>query len=131
MTPELEQALRTVVARAPEMTQEQREGWLKVIRMLKEMYRKHEAQSGWMPQSAVDAMRAAVPDQLMADVVREQRHGPGQPGSWAKEPDAPKQPVVRGSGWSKPLSESTNPRQTEMFDNLVAHMVGGPNSPVK
>jgi hypothetical protein len=50
-----------------------------------------------MPASVVAEMTAAVPDGLVADIVRGNRHNPSQPSS--PVPQAPSAPVERGTGW--------------------------------
>jgi hypothetical protein len=50
-----------------------------------------------MPASVVAEMTAAVPDGLVADIVRGNRHNPSQPTS--PVPQAPSAPVERGTGW--------------------------------
>jgi hypothetical protein len=71
--------------------------WMNLARVLREL--KME-QVGCMPPSAVKAMTDAIPDQMMADIVREQRRGLSAPSSIAG-PGEPRPAPVRGSGWDK------------------------------
>jgi hypothetical protein len=61
-------------------------------------------------------MMQAVPDSLMADIVRDFRGG--MPQSTSMLPDQPSRPVVRGSGWVKerPLRP---PDGIEQIDRMV------------
>jgi len=119
------QKLKRYVDLAPYMTAEQQQLLLECIRKLKAA----EAQgSSWLPQSAVSDLVQAVPDTLMRDIVNDNRGGPSQPG-WLPPPKSG--PVVRGTGWQSPPKPEDRSRQFAVFDAMVAHMVGGPNEPVK
>jgi hypothetical protein len=57
--------------------------------------------AGPLPLSAIEEMSKIVPDQLMADIVRDNRKGVPAPSGLI--PDEKREPApVRGSGWSKP-----------------------------
>ena len=119
------QKLKRYVDLAPYMTAEQQQLLLECIRKLKAI----EAQgSSWLPQSAVSDLVQAVPDTLMRDIVNDNRSGPSVPG-WLPPPKSG--PVDRGTGWQDPPKPEDRSRQFEVFDRMVAHMVGGPNEPVK
>jgi len=119
------QKLKRYVDLAPYMTAEQQQLLLECIRKLKAA----EAQgSSWLPQSAVSDLVQAVPDTLMRDIVNDNRSGLSQPG-WLPPPKSG--PVVRGTGWQDPPKAEDRSRQFAVFDAMVAHMVGGPNEPVK
>jgi len=119
------QKLKRYVDLAPYMTAEQQQLLLECIRKLKAA----EAQgSSWLPQSAVSDLVQAVPDTLMRDIVNDNRGGPSVPG-WLPPPKSG--PVGRGTGWQDPPKAEDRSRQFAVFDAMVAHMVGGPNEPVK
>ena len=84
-----------------------------------------------MPLSAVKAMCDVVPDRMMADIVREQKAGLSAPSGFGAPGPKGEKPVERGSGWQDPPKPQDRSRQFEVFDAMVAHMVGGPNEPVK
>ena len=72
--------------------------YLNLARVLREL--KTGAQGlGCMPASAVQDLAKAVPDQLVRDIVADNRHGVSQPG-WLKPESG--EPVKRGDGWQKP-----------------------------
>ena len=73
------------------------------------------------------AMREAVPDSLMRDIVADQRRGVSAPLSMTATPGAPPPPEPqRGTGWVEPyIPDRTN--DFELMDRLVEGMVGGPN----
>ena len=90
-----------------------------------------------MPASAAQAMARVVPDVKRAQSAEEMRSGwarskisgPGgfgpPDGKWDKQEKPKEQPKP-----PEPPKDTRSP-QTRMFDDMVAHMVGGPNSPVK
>jgi hypothetical protein len=74
------------------------------------------------------AMREAVPDSLMAEIVADSRRGNvPAPSSMASTPGAPPPPEPqRGTGWVQPhIPDRTN--DFALMDRLVEGMVGGPN----
>lgn len=73
------------------------------------------------------AMREAVPDSLMRDIVADQHRGVSAPLSMTATPGAPPPPEPqRGTGWVEPyIPDRTN--DFELMDRLVEGMVGGPN----
>src|ERR1700746_2330844 len=103
------QRLARLVRLAPYMDQEQREALLKMIRELNAA----DSIGGPMPQSAVDDLARAVPDQLVRDIVNDFRHGPGVPG-WLP-PSTPSGQTKRGSGWHQPPKPEDRSRQFEQF----------------
>ena len=105
------------------MTLEQRQALLELVRKLKAA----EGSGSWLPQSAIQKMTDAVPDELMRDIVEDRKRGmtPG----WL--PQLKSEPVHRGSGWQSPPKLEDRSRQFAQFDAMVAAMVGGPNEPVK
>ena len=120
------QKLKRYVGLAPYMSLEQRQALLECIRKLKAI---EAAEAGvGLPASAVVDLTKCVDDKLMRDIVHDNRGGPSQPG-WIKQEGG--RPVVRGSGWQSPPKPEDRSRQFEVFDRMVAHMVGGPNEPVK
>ena len=71
--------------------------------MLTQEYKRKMALGGvgCMPVSAVQALAEAVPDQLVKDIVADNRRGvPGPSGLLG--PSTGGNPTVRGSGWQKP-----------------------------
>jgi len=120
------QKLKRYVDLAPYMSLEQRQALLECIRKLKAI---EAAEAGvGLPASAVVDLTRCVDDKLMRDIVHDNRGGPSQPG-WIKSESG--KPVVRGSGWQDPPKPEDRSRQFAVFDAMVAHMVGGPNEPVK
>jgi len=75
----------------------------------------------------VTAMRSAVDDRLMAEIVADSRRGVSEPASMTATPGAPPPPEPqRGTGWVEPyIPDRTN--DFELMDRLVEGMVGGPN----
>jgi len=69
------QRLRRYVDLVPYMNDEYRDKLLETIRKLKVA----EGRGSIVPQSAIQAMVDAVPDQLIRAIVEEQRHGVAQP----------------------------------------------------
>jgi hypothetical protein len=120
------QKLKRYVNLVPFMSLEQRQALLECIRKLKAI--EAAEQGSWLPGSAVSDLAKCVDDKLMRDIVNDQRHGLGTPG-WIKRESG--KPEVRGSGWQDPPRAEDRSRQFEVFDAMVAHMVGGPNEPVK
>ena len=118
------QRIKRLVNLAPLMTQEMRQGLLDLIRKLKAA----EGQACGLPASAIADLERAVPTELVQAIVEDQRHGVGVPG-WL--PPSKSEPVVRGTGWQSPAKVEDRSRQFAVFDAMVAHMVGGPNEPVK
>ena len=121
------QKLKRYVDLAPYMSLEQRQALLECIRKLKAI--EATAQGSWLPGSAVSDLVKAVPDTLMREIVNDQRHGVGMPG-WLPRSKSEREPI-RGSGWQDPPKPEDRSRQFAVFDAMVAHMVGGPNEPVK
>ena len=98
---------------------------MKLLALVRETRVKLAAvEGGGLPASAVSAMVEAVPDKLMADIVKDLRKGPGEPG-WIKPERS--EHVVRGTGWQSPAKPEDRSRQFAMFDQMVEAMVGGPN----
>jgi len=118
------QRLQRLVNLAPLMTQEMQQGMLDLIRKLKAV----EGRACGLPASAIADLERAVPTELVQAIVEDQRHGVGVPG-WL--PASKSEPVVRGTGWQSPAKVEDRSRQFEVFDAMVATMVGGPNEPVK
>jgi hypothetical protein len=118
------QRLKRLVNLAPLMTEEMQRKLLELIRKLKAI----EAQGSMLPNSAIQAMADAVPDDLMRAIVQDNKGGPSVPGWIKREPQGE---VVRGTGWQSPPKPEDHSRQFAQFDAMVAHMVGGPNEPVK
>jgi hypothetical protein len=73
------------------------------------------------------AMREAVPDNLMRDIVADGRRGVASPSSMTATPGAPPPPEPqRGTGWLE--SHFPDRRNDfELMDRLVESQVGGPN----
>jgi hypothetical protein len=61
-----------------------------------------------MPQSAIDDLVKAVPDQLVRDIVQDMRHGRSEPSGLAG-PEEKSAARVRGSGWQKPVELGSPP----------------------
>ena len=118
------QRLQRRVNLAPLMTQEMRQELLELVRKLQAA----EGQACGLPASAIADLERAVPTELVQAIVEDQRHGVGVPG-WL--PPSKSEPVVRGTGWQSPAKVEDRSRQFAVFDAMVAHMVGGPNEPVK
>jgi len=117
------QRLRRLVNLAPYMDREMQAKFLDLIRKLKAA----EAQGCGLPASAVAEMEKAVPTELIQEIVNDNKRT-SLPG-WLPPPKS--EPVVRGSGWQSPPKPEDRSRQFAVFDAMVAHMVGGPNEPVK
>ena len=118
------QRLQRFVNLAPYVDQEMQAKLLEVVRKLKAA----EGQACGLPASAIADLERAVPTELVQAIVEDQRHGVGVPG-WL--PPSKSEPVVRGTGWQSPAKVEDRSRQFAVFDAMVAHMVGGPNEPVK
>jgi len=118
------QRLQRLVNLAPLITQEMQQGLLELVRKIKAA----ESQACGLPASAIADLERAVPTELVQAIVEDQRHGVGVPG-WL--PPSKSEPVVRGTGWQSPAKVEDRSRQFAQFDAMVAHMVGGPNEPVK
>jgi hypothetical protein len=75
------------------------------------------------------AMRAAVPDRLMADIINDQRRGVSAPSSLASTPGAPPpSEPVKGTGWVEPVvRDRTN--EFALIDRMTEALAGGPNDP--
>jgi hypothetical protein len=91
-----------------------------------------------LPASAAREMARVVPDvkaepmtaeQVQSSWARSRISGPGGfgPPKWEKEK---RQPVPVKKAEEEKVKDTRSP-QTKMFDAMVAHMVGGPNEPVK
>ena len=105
------------------MTLEQRQALLELVRKFKAA----ECSGSWLPQSAIQKMTDAVPDELMRDIVEDRKRGMTR--GWL--PQLKSEPVHRGSGWQSPPKAEDGSRQFAQFDAMVAHMVGGPNDTSK
>jgi len=127
MSDELVRVIQALTPQLPSMSVEQLRNLHAVVRAALQTYAKVQGQN-LMPASAVAEMAKAVPDELVRDIVRDLRAGPGVPG-WLPPPKS--EPVVRGTGWQSPPKPEDRSRQFAMFDAMVDHMVGGPNEPVK
>jgi len=123
----LNEVLKTVERLWPYLDQQTQAGVLALVREYGPKLA--AAEGGGLPGSVVQEMTRTVDDKLILDIVNDLRRGPGEPG-WIKR-DGPSEPVVRGSGWTKPTEFPDRSRQFEVFDEMVARMVGGPNRPVK
>jgi hypothetical protein len=78
------------------------------------------------------AMREAVPDQLMRDLVADGLRGVSEPRSLASTSGPSLSvPVPHGTGWQKDVGFPDRSRDFELMDNLVAGMIGGPNDTSK
>jgi hypothetical protein len=94
--------------------------------------RRHDPTEGFrMPANAIKAMCDVVPDRMMADIVREQKAGLSAPSGFGAPGPKGEKPVERGSGWAEPPKAKDRSDEYRIFDAMVAHMVGGPNEPVK
>jgi hypothetical protein len=82
-----------------------------------------------MPASAVKAMTAIVPDMKPKPgfdrAAWDRNKGPGEPGGFGPPRTEPAKVPERGSGWASPPKET--PRNFDLFDQMVASQVGGPN----
>ena len=117
------QRLKRLVDLAPHLDREWQEKLQKLIADLKVT----EAKGSILPQSVVTDMVTAVPDKLMADIVKDFRNGVAQPCGLVKsEP-----PVVRGSGWAEPPRERDRTNEFRIFDSMVEAQVGGANDTSK
>jgi len=76
-----------------------------------------------MPRSALDAMVAAVPDNVMKDIVADASRGLA-PRSMI--PPA-RSPSPKGTGWVQDRGFPDRSREIELVDRMVEHFVGGPN----
>ena len=128
MSDELVRVIQALTPQLPSMTLEQLRNLHALVRAALQTYAKLQGQ-GLMPASAIAEMAKAVPDELVRDIVKDLKHGPGVPG-WLP-PSKPGEPVVRGTGWQSPPKHEDRSRQFAVFDAMVSHMVGGPNEPVK
>ena len=70
-----------------------------------------------------------VDDATIRAIVAEQRHGV-DPSSVIPQ-KGPARPVEKGSGWQKPREWEPSKAQTEIFDNMVSALAGGPNDTSK
>jgi hypothetical protein len=84
---------------------------------------------GGIPASATEEMVKAVDDKLMRDIVNDLRKGPGVPG-WLP-PREPVQVPPKGSGLAGGPKPEDPTKKYEMFDQMVAGLVGGPNDTSK
>jgi hypothetical protein len=75
------------------------------------------------------AMRAAVPDSLIRDIVADGLRGVSEPRSLASVPPSAERP--RGTGWQEHHGFPDRTRDFQLMDNLVAGMIGGPNDTSK
>jgi hypothetical protein len=74
------------------------------------------------------AMMAAVPNNLMRDIVNDQRRGASAPSSLASTPNAPPTPPpVKGTGWQEHHGFPDRTQQFELVDRMTEAMVGGAN----
>ena len=128
MSDELVRVIQALTPRLPSMTLEQLRNLHALVRAALQTYAKLQGQ-GLMPASAIAEMAKAVPDELMRDIVKDLKHGPGEPG-WLP-PSKPAEPVQRGGGWQSPPKPEDRSRQFAIFDQMVDAMVGGPNDTSK
>ena len=87
-----------------------------------------------MPASAVKAMAQVVPDMKTKpgfDAHAWSQTKMGEPGGFGPPPKAEgPAPVVKSTGgWAEPVKE--RPRNFDLFDQMVASQVGGPNDTSK
>jgi len=127
MSDELVRVIQALTPQLPSITLEQLRNLHAVVRAALQTYARLQGQ-GLMPPSAVAEMAKAVPDDLMRDIVKDLRSGPGVPG-WLPPPKS--EPVVRGTGWQSLAKPEDRSRQFAMFDQMVDAMVGGPNDTSK
>ena len=88
------QRIGRLVRLAPWMTQEQREGLLRLVGDLKAA-----DAAVIMPQSAIEDLVKAVGDQQVREIVSDLRSGRAEPGFLPSSGSPPKE---RGTGWQKP-----------------------------
>ena len=74
---------------------------------------------GCMPASAVQALAEAVPDQLVKDIVADNRRGVPEP-SGLLGPSTGGSPTVKGSGWQKPTPLEP-PSGVRYVDQIADH----------
>jgi hypothetical protein len=105
--------IERLVRLAPYMTQEQREGLLKLIREIKAA-----DAAAIMPQSAIEDLAKAVPTKLCQEIVQDLRSGVGEPGGFlGPEKTAPKE---RHSGPVNPTPLSP-PAGVAHCDRIAEH----------
>src|SRR6516165_2600567 len=73
------------------------------------------------------AMREAVPDSLVRDLVADQRRGVSSPSSLAELRDQKRDQPRRGTGWQQDTGFRDRSRDFELMDRIVESQVGGPN----
>jgi hypothetical protein len=127
MSDELVRVIQALTPQLPSMTLEQLRNLHAVVRAALQTYAKVQGQNP-MPTSAIADLAKAVPDDLVRDIVKDLRAGPGVPG-WL--PPSRAEPVVRGTGWQSQPKPEDRSRQFAMFDQMVDAMVGGPNDTSK
>src|SRR5262245_41585012 len=85
-----------------------------------------EAKGSIVPESAVAEMVKAVPDKLMAEIVKDFRSGVAQPSSLSKSETRPV-----GTGWAEPPKARDRTNEFKIFDQMVTALAGGPNDTSK
>jgi len=103
-----------------QLSQMSREQLVELAKLYLEFKAKLRAAGGsLMPASAVKAMTDVVDDKLMADIVKDMRHGRSAPSGLIPDESVSK-PVVRGSGWqsSRPLEP---PPGVKHVDQIAEH----------
>lgn len=81
------------------------EDLMKLLGLIREAMALYGHRDGMgLPPSAVAKMTEVVGTELMKDIVKDLRKGPGEPG-WMKPTGSP--PPVKGGGWVKPLEHGS------------------------
>jgi hypothetical protein len=142
LTNDVIERLARLVRLAPHLPKEMQEELHEII---KEMM-VAERTEGTMPNSAIADLAEAVPDKLMAQIAWEDRSaGKTVPGGFlpprkvpldeALKPYEPKSAepsyMKPDRGWTKPMSGERSAAQTEIFDQMVNALAGGPNDTSK
>jgi hypothetical protein len=128
------------------LAQMPREQLVKLLSMIREAKALFTVQ-GCVPQSAMDDLVRNVGDQQVRDIVRDLRSGPGEPGGFLSPKEKPLDQALRPEppkderpsymkdervrGWVKPMSDERSAAQTEIFDEIVGALAGGPNDTSK
>jgi hypothetical protein len=134
--------LARLVKLAPYLPVEMQQELHRIIRDLQAA----ESREGTMPNSAISDLVEAVPDRLCAEIVRDLKDaGRTEPGGFLSptpkpldeclRPDPPKDDrpsyMKPEKGWVKPMPDERSEAQTEIFDEIVAALAGGPNDTSK